>query len=111
MNAPNRSTPTPLFHAHTSQRLLKKVAVITGASSGLGRAIALAYAAEGALVVCADLEPIAKIHVKEEDAKATHQVIEERGGTAVFQRCDVGDSHSVQDLVKAAIRHFGRLDM
>ena len=105
------STNASFAEAPSSQRLQGKVAIITGASSGLGRAIALAYAKEGARVVCADLQPLAKVHIKEEAVNATHNVIEQRGGKSIFVKCNVGDSESVQSLIKAAVREFGRLDM
>lgn len=95
----------------SSQRLLDKTAIITGASSGLGRAIALAYATHGAAVVCADLRPVAEVHVKEGDTKATHEVILESGGKSLFVECDVRDSQSVQRLIARAVEVYGRLDM
>lgn len=111
MNASNGSAPTSSVPSRISERLSGKVAAVTGASSGLGRAVAIAYAAEGAVVVCADLAPVAKVHVREDDVKATHEVIIERGSRSIFVRCDVGDSQSVQDLVKATVQEYGRLDM
>ena len=93
------------------QRLLNKIAVITGASSGLGRAIALAYATHGATVVCADLQPVAQVHINDQDVKATHDVILENGGKSVFVECDVRDSQSVQHLMAKAVDIYGRLDM
>ena len=93
------------------QRLLNKIAVITGASSGLGRAIATTFAAHGAIVVCADLQPVAQVHIKEEDVKATHEVILETGGKSVFVECDVRDSQSVQHLIAKTVDMYGRLDM
>lgn len=95
----------------SSQRLLDKTAIITGASSGLGRAIALAYATHGAAVVCADLRPVAEVHVKEGDTKATHEVILESGGKSLFVECDVRDSQSVQRLIARAVEVYGRLDI
>ncbi len=99
---------------HTSQgsnRLLNKVAIVTGSSSGLGRAITLAYAREGAHVVCADLQPTAKVEIRDEATKSTHEVVREKGGKSVFVETDVGDSGSVRDLVDAAVKEFGRVDM
>ena len=107
MSATNPSTTA----SPSSQRLLNKIAVVTGASSGLGRAIALAFAAHGAAVVCADLQPVARVQVKEEDVKATHEVILETGGKSVFVECDVRDSQSVQDLIAKTVDTYGRLDM
>ena len=94
-----------------SQRLLDKTAIATGASSGLGRAIALAYATHGAAVVCADLQPEAEVPVRGEDVKATHKLIVEKGGKSRFVECDVRDSRSVQNLITETVKLYGRLDM
>ena len=96
---------------HVSLRLLDKVAIITGASSGFGRAIALAYAAEGAKVVCADLNALASTFMDEASIEATHHLVQKRGGKSVFIKCDVGNSEDVQNLVREAVKVYGRLDM
>ena len=101
--------PTPSFPS--SQRLVNRVAIVTGSSSGLGRAISLAYDAQGAAVVCADLNSVAKAPAKEGDVKATHEVIGERGGKSIFVRCDVTDSQDVMDLIAKTVKEYGRLDM
>lgn len=92
-------------------RLQDKVAIVTGASSGLGRAISLRYAREGAKVVCADLSPLARFQVPEEMEITTHDLITKNGGQAVFVQTDVGDAAQVEHLVQAAVDHFCRLDM
>ena len=92
-------------------RLENKVAIITGSSSGIGRAIALRYAREGAKVVCADLVPESRAKHPDEHVSSTHEAIRQAGGEAIFQQTDVGDSSQVESLVKSAVREFGRLDM
>jgi len=92
-------------------RLHDKVAIVTGASSGLGRAISLRYAREGAKVVCADLSATARSQVAEELDIATHDLITRNGGHAIFFQADVGDAGQMEHLVQAAVDRFGRLDM
>lgn len=93
------------------QRLANKIAIVTGASSGIGRAIATTFATHGATVVCSDLQPVARVHLNEKDVKATHEVILEHGGKSAFVECDVRDSQSVQDLIAKTVDLYGRLDM
>lgn len=92
------------------QRLLGRVALITGSSSGNGRAIALRYAAEGAAVVCADLTPAA-VAGSWEESTPTHELIAAEGGSAVFVTCDVTDGDQVIAAVRAATTEFGGLDI
>ena len=83
-----------------------KVAIVTGASSGIGRAIALSFAAEGAAVVIADVveEPL-------EGGESTLELLRRAGATASFQRTDVGRWEDVDRLVGAAVARHGRLDV
>ncbi|CAF9941521.1 hypothetical protein IMSHALPRED_002767 [Imshaugia aleurites] len=74
MSAPIPSSTTASL---SSQQLLDKIAIIIGAVSALDARLLLPAQPTG--VVCADLQPVAKVHVKEEDAKATHEVILESG--------------------------------
>ena len=86
--------------------LQDKVAIVTGASSGIGRAIARRYAAEGASVVVAD-----RIETPIEGGAPTTQVIAEAGGTAVFIPTDIAEWTSVDGMVTTVIERFGRLDV
>jgi len=82
--------------------LQNKVAIVTGASSGIGRAIALAFAREGVKVVVGD--------VARDGGEETVRLIKEQGGEAIFVPCDVSQSAQVEALVKRAVETFGRLD-
>lgn len=79
-----------------------KVAIVTGASGGIGRASALMFAASGARVVVSD--------VQDDKGQQTVDLITEAGGTALFQHCDVSDEDQVKELVSAAVSNFGGLD-
>ncbi|KAJ4252390.1 hypothetical protein NW762_010988 [Fusarium torreyae] len=94
-----------------SLRLLDKVAIVTGSSSGLGRAIATSYAREGAKIVCADLQPSARAEVESERAVNTDDLIRRNGGKAVFVKADLSNSDQVENLVKQAVAEFGRIDI
>ncbi|SFU20885.1 SDR family NAD(P)-dependent oxidoreductase [Paraburkholderia aspalathi] len=93
-------------------RLEGKVAIVTGGSSGIGRAIAVRYAKEGAKVVVADLHE-GRNHGGFEDAASATTVseIEASGGTAIFTACDVTSQQQVADLVGATVQRFGTLDV
>jgi NAD(P)-dependent dehydrogenase (short-subunit alcohol dehydrogenase family) len=84
-------------------QLRDKVALITGGNSGIGKAIALLFAREGAAVVIAARNPD-----KGEQAVAE---IEAEGGAAVFVRCDVRSAADCQRAVAAAVERFGRLNI
>lgn len=88
-------------------RLENKVTIVTGSSSGIGRAIALHYANEGAKVVCADLAP----QTHGQTMMATHEVIEQTGGEAIFHATDVSNGAQVEAVIRAAVEKFGRLDV
>lgn len=94
-----------------SNRLLDKVAIVTGSSSGLGRAISLAYAREGAKVVCADLTPSARMNLQDEGEIDTHALIQKGGGQSIFVTTNVGEASDMEALVQAATKEFGRLDV
>lgn len=94
-----------------SKRLLNKVAIITGSSSGLGRSISLHYAREGATVVCSDLSPTARSIIPSESEIETHELIRREGGNAIFLKADVSKAHDMESLVESAVEQFGGLDM
>jgi 3-oxoacyl-[acyl-carrier protein] reductase len=85
------------------QQLDGKIAIVTGASRGLGKAIADVYADAGATVVALDL--------KATWAQATADAIVARGGRAVGMACDVADRAAIQQIFDEVAREFGRIDI
>jgi NAD(P)-dependent dehydrogenase (short-subunit alcohol dehydrogenase family) len=86
----------------TNGNLNGKVAFVTGAASGIGRATALAFAREGANVVVADID--------QSGNQDTVGMIEDLGGKAVAVVCDVTRSEDVQTSLTTTVNRFGRLD-
>ena len=84
-------------------KLAGKVAVITGAGSGIGRAAALLFAKEGAEIVVADFAP--------QGGHETVKMIKEAGGQAIFVEVNVSKSSDVQKMIKSAVDTYGRLDI
>lgn len=84
-------------------RLQDKVAIITGAGSGMGRVASLMFAAEGARVVVAEFS--------EQAGEETVRQVREAGGEATFVRTDVSDEASAKGMVDHAVATFGRLDV
>jgi NAD(P)-dependent dehydrogenase (short-subunit alcohol dehydrogenase family) len=85
--------------------LHQRVAIVTGASSGMGRGIALALAREGAYVICSDLKPEAAQHGFEEDRHIpTHEVIANNGGKSAYIKCDMGVTKEIFDLIPFAVK-------
>jgi len=84
------------------QTMARKTALVTGAGSGIGQAVALAFAREGTAVMVGDSDTKA--------GNETVRLIRAAGGTAVFQQCDVSADSDVEALVQATTREFGRLD-
>jgi NAD(P)-dependent dehydrogenase (short-subunit alcohol dehydrogenase family) len=84
-------------------KLENKVAVVTGAAQGIGRATALMMAREGAQIVVADLQG--------EKAQAVANEVKEIGAAALSVAVDVASEASVRQMAKAAFERFGRIDI
>ena len=103
----SQMTPPPQSFAegyHGSDKLRDKVALITGGDSGIGRAVALAFAKEGADVAIAYLN-------ENEDAKKTKEAIEQQGRRCISISGDIGDESVCQNLVEQTVKTFGHLDI
>jgi NAD(P)-dependent dehydrogenase (short-subunit alcohol dehydrogenase family) len=84
-------------------KLEHKVAVITGAASGIGRATAIRFAGEGASIVIADLN--------REGGEAVVRECKENGSPAIFQLADVSREEDIKGSIDRALKEFGRLDV
>jgi len=84
-------------------RLQGRVALVTGGSGGIGSATLRRFAAEGAAVLCADLDA--------ERGETLVKQLEAGGARAAFRRCDVGALDQVQSCVEFAVERFGRIDV
>jgi NAD(P)-dependent dehydrogenase (short-subunit alcohol dehydrogenase family) len=85
-------------------RLKDRVALITGADSGIGRAVALAFAREGADIAIG-------YHQNEDDARESARVVEAEGRKALMIAADIGDDAQAKALVERAAQRFGRIDI
>jgi NAD(P)-dependent dehydrogenase (short-subunit alcohol dehydrogenase family) len=89
---------------HASNKLKDKIAIITGGDSGIGRAVAIAYAREGANVLISYLN-------EHEDANETKNIIKQMGKTCCLIAGDIGEEEFCQNIVKMSIDLFGRIDI
>ncbi|WP_066870633.1 SDR family oxidoreductase [Clostridium mediterraneense] len=103
-----KMAPQPIYEAgeysYSCDRLKDKVAIITGGDSGIGRAVSLAYAREGAKVVIAYLN-------EEEDAKKTEKLIIERGGECLLIGGDICEENHCKEIVDKTVKQFGCVDI
>jgi NAD(P)-dependent dehydrogenase (short-subunit alcohol dehydrogenase family) len=86
------------------ERLTDKVAVITGADSGIGRAVAIAYAREGADVVISYLS-------EDDDARDTASYVEKAGRRALLIRGDVSSAEHCRSIISRTVEEFGKVDI
>jgi NAD(P)-dependent dehydrogenase (short-subunit alcohol dehydrogenase family) len=102
-----KMTPAPDFGEQSYKgmgRLTGRVALVTGADSGIGRAVALAFAREGADVAISYLS-------EHEDAKETQRVVEAAGRKALLLPGDLGEVAHAERVVKETLQRLGRLDI
>lgn len=88
-----------------SGRLTDRVALVTGGDSGIGRAVALAYAREGADVAFTHLAE------EEDEARETAALVEDAGRRALARECDIREEKQCQQLVDRTVAQFGRVDV
>ena len=99
-----RPKPESERNTDPSKKLANKVALITGGDSGIGRAVAIAFAQHGADLVIAYLD-------EDKDAEDTKSLVEKHGGKAIIIKGDVSSSQHCQVLVDKTIEAFGKLDI
>jgi NAD(P)-dependent dehydrogenase (short-subunit alcohol dehydrogenase family) len=105
---PRHMDPSP-DHGETSYKgsgkLQDRVAIVTGADSGIGRAVSIAFAKEGADLI------LNYLPAEEADAAETESAIEKAGRRVTKVPGDIGDATTGRELVESALRDFGRLDI
>ena len=100
-------TPRPIFnnpYYRPAGKLMGKVAIITGGDSGIGRAVAVGFAKEGASIVIA-------YYNEDKDAEETKNFIERIGGTCILLSGDIKDTNFCDKIVEETMNSFGRIDI
>ena len=100
--------PRPQYEAldyHAAGKLEDRIALITGGDSGIGRAVAVLFAREGADVA------LSYLPVEQEDAEETRNAVEQAGGAALLLPGDLTDPAYCARIVEDTVGHFGRLDI
>lgn len=104
----NKMNPAPVYdekeYHNDGKRLKGKVAVITGGDSGIGRAVAIAYAREGAKVCIVYLN-------EKEDADFTKELVDNNGGDCLLIQGDIGEEQFCIDSISQVINKYGKLDI
>lgn len=100
-------TPRPIFnnpYYRAAGKLIGKVAIITGGDSGIGRAVAVGFAKEGAAVVIA-------YYNEHKDAEETKEFIEKLGGTCILLAGDIKDTNFCDKIIQETMSKFGKIDI
>jgi NAD(P)-dependent dehydrogenase (short-subunit alcohol dehydrogenase family) len=100
----NPQPDSDLSNYRPADKLQGKVALITGGDSGIGRAVAIAYAMEGA-----DVAILYNLH--DDDAHVTRQMVEAKGQQCLMIKADVRDAQSCRQAVQATVDEFGHLNI
>ncbi|WP_207652831.1 SDR family oxidoreductase [Anaeromicrobium sediminis] len=103
-----KMNPLPIYshpsYKYSGEKLLDKVALITGGDSGIGKAVAIAFAKEGAHVAISYLD-------EEDDAQLTKYLVEKENRKCILLPGDIGDESVCNEIVKKVIDEFGQLDI
>jgi len=103
----SKMDPEPIYDNPEKKgtgRLQSKTAIITGGDSGIGRAVAVAYAKEGCNVVIV-------YNIADDDANETKRVVESYGGKALLIKGDIGESSFCNEVVEKTLKEFGGIDI
>jgi len=99
--------PRPVYereYDRQGKKLLGKVALITGGDSGIGRAVAVHFAREGADIAIV-------YHKEDEDAQTTRELVEEKGKKAILIQADIKDENDCQSVVEQVLKELGHIDI